>query len=310
MIATHTFNPSVDITYVIDLLEVGNVNRVKDSIKNPGGKGINVTKVLHTLGVDYCAYGYLGGRHGEWIDDELKKNNIKSVFTFIEGETRQSLAINDGNSQTEILEKGPIISKHEQEKYIENATANIKKSIVTTISGSSPNLENNSKIKHMEQVLDLYRGSYIIVDTNAEELKNLLKNNSAINCIKPNKSEFEVMIGKSDMTIDDLIISLKSHQLFEGIDVFLTLGSNGAIIKWENELYRATIPQKQITNPVGSGDSTVAGIAFGVHNQLAAESIIKLALACGTSNALQEQTGHIDINQVETIKKEVEVERL
>lgn len=310
MIATHTFNPSIDITYNVESIEIGGVNRVKDLIKNPGGKGINVTKVLHILGADYCAYGYLGGNHGEWIKNTLEEYNIHSLFTLIKDETRQSLAINDGQSQTEILEQGPIIDKSEQETYIANAKENVKEISVVTISGSSPTFEKNSKTEHMKQVLDLYSESYNIVDTNAEELKKLLRQHAPINCIKPNITEFESIINQSNLSIDDAIIALKTHQLFKNIDVFLTLGGNGAIIKWKEEFYRAKIPHREIVNPVGSGDSTVAGIAYGVHEHQNPESIIKVALACGTSNALQVQTGHIDIKQVELIKNEVEVERL
>lgn len=310
MIATHTFNLSVDITYSIDPIKVGDVNRVKETIKNPGGKGINVTKVLHILGADYCAYGYLGGSHGEWMQRALDALNIRSSFTPIEGETRQSLAINDGSSQTEVLEQGPVISTEEQARYVEQMQSHIEHASVVTISGSSPQLDDTTKFAHTKRILEAYPKSYNLVDMNAKELKALLTEQLPVHCIKPNQSEFETLIDARDLTIDECVETLKSHAFFKEVDVFLTLGGDGAIIKWKNEVYRATIPHKDIINPVGSGDSTVAGIAYGVHEQLEPEALIALALACGTSNALQTQTGHIDLNQVETIKKEVEVERL
>ncbi|REI06921.1 1-phosphofructokinase family hexose kinase [Staphylococcus felis] len=310
MIATHTFNPSVDITYSIEPIKVGDVNRVKDMIKNPGGKGINVTKVLHILGADYCAYGYLGGSHGEWMKEALERQNIKTAFTSIQDETRQSLAINDGVSQTEVLEQGPTILKQEQESYLETAKSHISEITVATISGSSPHLDETTKYAHMKRILELYTESYNIVDTNAKELKELLEQQLPVHCIKPNQSEFETLIDETNLSIEECVKMLKSHPFFRNIDVFLTLGGDGAVIKWKDEVYRATIPRKEIVNPVGSGDSTVAGIAYGVHEKLNPESMIRLAVACGTSNALQTQTGHIDMKQVETIKKEVEVERL
>lgn len=69
----------------------------------------------------------------------------------------------------------------------------------------------------------------------------------------------------------------------------LTLGGDGALVKWKQDVYRATLPHKDIVNPVGSGDSTVAGIAYSVDQGLAPEALIRQALACGTSNALQEK---------------------
>ncbi|PTH58246.1 1-phosphofructokinase family hexose kinase [Staphylococcus agnetis] len=310
MIATHTFNPSVDITYNIDSLKVGEVHRATTTIKNPGGKGINVTKVLHILGAKYCAYGYLGGGHGKWIGKSLQQGNIQSDFTFFQGETRQCIAINDGINQTEILERGPIISAEAQAKYLEKLKLHSLDTTVVTISGSTPQMEGNSNLLHMKNVLECYTQSYNIVDTNAQDLKRLIKEALPIHCIKPNLSEFETLINKKGLSIEECIQHLNTHENFKHLDVFLTLGEAGAVIKWKNEIYRATLAQRKIVNPVGSGDATVAGIAYGVHECLEPLLMIRLAIACGTSNALQKQTGHVDIKQVEKIKNEVEVERL
>ncbi|PPD65193.1 1-phosphofructokinase family hexose kinase [Staphylococcus pseudintermedius] len=309
MIATHTFNPSVDITYEIDPLVVGEVHRVKQKIENPGGKGINVTKVLHQLGAAHCAFGYLGGANGQWMADTLKEMGITSAFTLIQGQTRQSLALNDGQAQTEVLEQGPTISESEQQAYFENVTQHAADAKVMTISGSSPQFETHSKFDHMARILKAFPHTYNIVDTHAGELKALLEAKLPIHCIKPNQSEFEMLVGETQLTIDDCARLLQTHAYFSNCDVFLTLGGDGAFVKWKQGVYRATLPHKDIVNPVGSGDSTVAGIAYSVDQGLAPEALIRQALACGTSNALQEKTGFIDVNQVAEIKNEIEVER-
>lgn len=309
MIATHTFNPSVDITYQIDPLVVGEVHRVKQKIENPGGKGINVTKVLHQLGAAHCAFGYVGGANGQWIDETLKEMGINRAFTFIKGQTRQSLALNDGQSQTEVLEQGPMISEREQQAYFDTVTKHAKDAKVMTISGSSPQFETHSKFHHMARILNAFKHTYNIVDTHAGELKALLEAELPIHCIKPNQSEFEMLVDREKLTIDACARLLQTHTYFKNCDVFLTLGGDGALVKWKSDIYRATLPHKDIVNPVGSGDSTVAGIAYGVDQDLEPEALIRQALACGTSNALQEKTGFIDVNQVTEIKTEIEVER-
>ena len=63
MILTNTLNPSIDISYQVESLEIGAVHRPTQMIKNAGGKGINVTKVLDDLGADVTATGYLGGEN-------------------------------------------------------------------------------------------------------------------------------------------------------------------------------------------------------------------------------------------------------
>ncbi|MGN4157003.1 1-phosphofructokinase family hexose kinase [Staphylococcus auricularis] len=309
MIATHTFNPSVDITYMIDPIQIDTVNRVHKKIKNPGGKGINVTKVLHQLGATYCAYGYLGGPNGQWLAQTLQQRGMTTAFTTIENETRQSLAINDEATQTEILEAGPYIKEQEQQQYFQTLKAKLDEARVVTISGSSPQFEGRTQFEHMAHILTEYQRSYHIVDTNAKELKALLDADLSIQCIKPNREEFERLVGQTDLSVAEQLRLLQTHPYFKAREVFLTLGSEGAIVKWGQEVYRATVPHRDVINPVGSGDATVAGIAYGVEQQLEPQSLIQLALACGTSNALQQATGQIDVTQVNRIKSEIEVER-
>lgn len=80
MILTNTLNPSIDISYQVECLEIGAVHRPIQMIKNAGGKGINVTKVLDDLGAEVTATGYLGGENGKWIQSQLEKRKIPLRF--------------------------------------------------------------------------------------------------------------------------------------------------------------------------------------------------------------------------------------
>lgn len=76
MIVTVTMNPSIDISYLLDHLKLDTVNRTSQVTKTPGGKGLNVTRVIHDLGGDVIATGVLGGFHGAFIANELKLSLI------------------------------------------------------------------------------------------------------------------------------------------------------------------------------------------------------------------------------------------
>ncbi|GGI42589.1 1-phosphofructokinase family hexose kinase [Mammaliicoccus stepanovicii] len=310
MILTNTLNPSIDISYQIDNLSIGEVHRPTHIVRNAGGKGINVTKVLQELGSDVTATGYLGGNNGDWIKETLSNRGIETDFVEIRNNTRQCIAINDGSNQTEILEQGPEIYEVEQQRYIHNIKRQINKYSVVTISGSTPNVINNTKTNHLRNILSLLTDSYNILDINARELKPLLESEHHIHAIKPNKSEFEDLIGEVNLSHETIIHSLKNMSMFKGIDVFVTLGSEGAIVKLSDVIYHATISKMSVQNPVGSGDSTVAGIAFGIDSHLDAITLIKTALACGTSNAMQAETGHINLEQVKAFINKVEVKTL
>ena len=83
MIVTVTMNPSIDISYLLDHLKLDTVNRTSQVTKTPGGKGLNVTRVINDLGGDVIAIGVLGGFNGAFIANELKKANIPQAFMSI-----------------------------------------------------------------------------------------------------------------------------------------------------------------------------------------------------------------------------------
>lgn len=79
MIYTVTLNPSVDYIVEVEELTLGGLNRMKRDMKLPGGKGINVSRVLKQLGVENTATGFLGGFTGGYIDTWLGQEGISAT---------------------------------------------------------------------------------------------------------------------------------------------------------------------------------------------------------------------------------------
>ena len=71
MIYTVTVNPSIDYIVQLKELTLGEVNRMDYDNKLPGGKGINVSRILKELGLDNVALGFLGGFTGQFVKEEL-----------------------------------------------------------------------------------------------------------------------------------------------------------------------------------------------------------------------------------------------
>lgn len=308
MILVHSFNSSIDITYQIDHLNIGQVHRPNTVIKNAGGKGINVAKVLNQLKENVLLMGYIAGNNGKTIKTKLEEITLSNEFIETDGESRICIAINDGVHQTEILESGPLIKKVYQKEYIHKLKRK-QHCNVQVISGSTPILEDATPLEHTHTILNSIESNYNIVDVRASELQQLLQYDE-VHCIKPNETEFDELIGFTCEHLEQRIDVLKHNPLFQNKDVFLTLGGNGALIKRNNHLYRAHIPNMQIVNPVGSGDSTVAGIAYGIENLFDDEMMIKFAMACGISNAMNEQTGYISLSQINELIDKIKVEKI
>ena len=111
MILTVTMNPSIDVSYPLNQLNIDTVNRVTNVSKTAGGKGLNVSRVLSQLDASLTATGVIGGHFGDYLTEQLDKDDISHSFSKIAGETRSCIAILHEGKQTEILESGPEVSK-------------------------------------------------------------------------------------------------------------------------------------------------------------------------------------------------------
>src|SRR3712207_6859949 len=84
----------------------------------PGGKGVNVARVLKTLGQPVIATGFAGGPTGTRIVEQLTQMSVLSDFVRIREESRANTAVIDPTTgeQTEINERGPAVSEQRSEE--------------------------------------------------------------------------------------------------------------------------------------------------------------------------------------------------
>ena len=196
-----TMNPSVDISYPLDTLKINKVNRVTEVTKTAGGKGLNVTRVLHQLKTPVIASGILGGTIGQFIENKLDETKIKHAFMPINQESRNCIAIlHDDMQQTEILEKGPVLTQRDEDKFLihfENSLADVS---VVTISGSLPKGLSDNLYEKMIAIAST-KEIPVILDSSGEPLRVSLVGKHKPFLIKPNQEEIAQLI---EQPINDL----------------------------------------------------------------------------------------------------------
>lgn len=264
MILTVTMNPSIDISYPLDELKIDTVNRVVDVTKTAGGKGLNVTRVLSEFGDSVLATGLVGGKLGEFLVEHID-NQVKKDFFSIQGETRNCIAILHGDNQTEVLEKGPEVLEQEGQEFLEHFKKLLESVEVVAISGSLP---AGLPVDYYASLVELANqaGKPVVLDCSGAALQAVLESPHKPTVIKPNNEELSQLLGRE--------VSDAKHG-----DTF----------------YKVDIPRIQVVNPVGSGDSTVAGISSGLlHKESDAELLIK-ANVLGMLNAQEKMTGHVNM---------------
>ncbi|APX71691.1 hexose kinase [Companilactobacillus allii] len=307
-VLTITMNPSVDISYPLEHLKIDTVNRVKEVSKTAGGKGLNVTRVLKQLDVPVTASGIIGGTIGQYILNQLDEKKVDHAFMKINQESRNCIAIlHDGGDQTEILESGPSLTEDDENNFLEHFEEQVSEFSLVTISGSLPQGLSTALYTKMVKVAAKHNVP-VILDSSNEALRLALEADVKPFMIKPNQDEIAQLIGKEVEDLDDLKEKLATEEIFQDIPwVVVSLGSKGCFVKHIDKFFKVNIPKIHAINPVGSGDSTVAGLAAGIVKHESPEDVMKRAMTVGILNTLQEKTGFIDINQYKDYFEKVNV---
>ncbi|WP_164217780.1 hexose kinase [Virgibacillus sp. YIM 98842] len=309
MILTITLNPSVDISYKMDKLSLDTVNRVADVSKTAGGKGLNVSRVIRQLGEDVAATGFLGGSLGDFIRRSIADQGIHDYFIDVKGDTRNCIAVIHEGQQTEILEAGPVIDENEAGKFIEKFSADVQKVDYITISGSLPKGLDNNYYARLVEIANQYN-TPVLLDTKGELLEYTLQNENKPFLIKPNHEELGDLL-EENVTNDAQIISALQSEKFSGIPwVVVTAGSAGAFVRFDNNVYRVSIPKVEAVNPVGSGDAVIAGFAVGLSRGLESKELIQFGLSMGVLNAMEAKTGSVNPERVNWCMDRISVEKV
>lgn len=309
MILTVTMNPSIDISYPLETLHLDTVNRVDKVSKTAGGKGLNVTRVLAEIGDPVSATGLIGGSTGQFILDHLDQEIGKEFFE-IQGETRNCIAILHEGQQTEILEKGPSVSEEEGQAYLAHFEALLPDVAVVAISGSLPaGLPVDYYVKLVERAKKA--GKPVVLDCSGVSLEKALAAPIKPTVIKPNNEELSQLLGYEVTKDLDQLKEVLQSNLFKGIDwVIVSLGADGAFAKHGDVFYKVDIPKIEVVNPVGSGDSTVAGITSALYHQEDDQALLTKANVLGMLNAQEATTGHINIHRYDDLYQQINVKEV
>lgn len=308
MILVINLNASVDKRYKMKDLIKGEVMRAAEVDNTPGGKGIHVANVATILGEDCIATGYLGGKSGEFISEKLQDYGIKQDFVQVAGETRSCLAIiTESGAQTEILEPGPTVTQEEQEAFWAKYQELLSKATVVAASGSMP---KGLPGDFYGQLISLARkaGKPFLLDTSGEALIQGIKAQPYF--VKPNNDEIKVLVG-AELRSDEDIVHVLQKFMEDGIKLpVISLGAQGSMAGYNQHVYKITVPKIQCKNPVGSGDSFVAGIAVGIERGMAIEDVLSLGAACGTANAMEDESGFVRKEVVEELFPQIKIQQI
>lgn len=301
MIYTVTLNPALDKTVEIPSLTVDAVNRITSMRTDPGGKGINVSKVISKLGGKSIAAGILGGDTGRAILSALESMGLTTCFHFVEGETRTNMKIIDpeAHTNTDINEPGVTVSEEILGELLAELLGKVTEKDIVVISGSMPKGSPQDTYYTWTKAFR-EKGAKVILDADGELLKAGLKASPYL--IKPNNHELSALTGKTLETPKELEETARSLMKEYGIEkTVVSMGGAGALYVTADETIYAEGLKVPVGSTVGAGDSVVAALAVAEESGMSLEETVCLSTATGAANVMCSGTQAAEYEVVEKL---------
>ncbi|MBP2652746.1 MAG: 1-phosphofructokinase [Firmicutes bacterium] len=307
-VVTVTLNPALDKTVVVDKLEVGGLNRVRSARTDPGGKGINVAKVLAGCGVAVKAAGLIAGADGQILQKYLATENITDSFIPISGETRTNLKIVDAglNITTEINEAGFAVGRIELDAFKDKLMVLLDEACYLVLGGSLPPKVESSIYGELIEMAHS-KGVKTVLDADDAALR--LGIAAKPFAIKPNLVELENLVGRK-LTDDQAVVQAAREITAKGVEiVIVSMGAKGALVMNKKEAYRVSVSPIVPKSTVGAGDSMVGVLVYSLLKQYSLAEMARWVTAAGSATAAKPGTEVCNLAEVEQFLDKVQAER-
>ncbi len=301
VIYTLTTNPAIDMNITADTLSHDHINRTRDAVYTPNGKGLNVSFTLKRYGVPSTILGFFGGFSGEYIVREAQR--ICPVRPIkIEGITRVNVFLSTPSGEYVMPNAGAPVCREAQLELLE-LLRGLDDLDCLIISGSlSPEMDPS----YYDEVIDIVKakGAEFILDISHPHLRELVARRPLV--IKPNDDEVAEIFGIRIIDEQSAIVGLKELHGLGAQNVLLTLGSSGAYFSNGTHVWHASAAPVQVLSTACAGDAALGSfLSVWLDQRGAIETALVLAMATGGNVAMSSGLG--DFARVDELSKHIEV---
>ncbi|MEU2677200.1 1-phosphofructokinase family hexose kinase [Streptomyces sp. NPDC007107] len=305
MILTVTLNTALDLTYGVPALVPHTSHRVHEVTERPGGKGVNVARVLAALGHDTVITGFAGGPTGAVLRELIGAlpHRPTDALVTVAGSTRRTLAVVDRTSgdTTQLNEPGPHIGSGEWAAFLETYRELLPGADAVALCGSLP---PGIHVGAYAELVRLARaaGVPVLLDTSGEPLRRGIA--ARPDLIKPNADELAQLTGAREP-----LRATRDARRRGAHSVVASLGPDGLLAVTPDGIWRAAPPSAVRGNPTGAGDSAVAGLLSALAEGLGWQDRLTRAVALSAATVLAPAAGEFDRAAYEDLLTRVTVEQ-
>lgn len=306
MITTICLNPALDRTVTVDSLVPGQVNRIRTSRTDVGGKGVNVAVVCRRLGLDARVIGCAGVDGYAKLRAKANAENIGCDFHTVEGSIRVNTKVVplDGRGVTELNEPGPTLTAEDLDVFFEMALDAAADSDYVVLTGSLPPGCPAYTYRELIRLLKVP----CILDVGGEALRLGVEAQPFL--IKPNHHELASAVGRELHTMDDILAAARTF-VDKGVrHVVVSLGKDGVLYVGEDGAFYAPEIPVEVHSTVGAGDALVGGLLYGLIKHSAMREALRAGAAAGTASVMTEGTQLINLDDFKRLLPRVALQDL
>ena len=297
-ILTLTLNPTVDIAADAPAVQPVRKIRTTNESFDPGGGGVNVSRVLHELGGETLAVVAAGGVSGHLLLELLAEGGVPHQAIPIEGRTRMSHTVHDLSTRQEyrFVPEGPGLAEAEWQAalaVLETAAADW-----VVASGSLPP-GVPADVYARAAAIAARRGQRFVLDTSGAPLKAALGAGLAL--IKPSRGEFAALTGTEDAEGAAMALVRDGRA---GL-VAVTLGHEGALLAEPGGVLRLPALDVPALGAVGAGDSFLAAMVLALARGEPPREAFAWGMAAGAAAVMRPGTAHPRRADVEALRRRI-----
>ncbi|OKI10074.1 1-phosphofructokinase [Streptomyces sp. CB02923] len=302
MILTVTLNAALDITYRVPRLQPHSTNRVTEVSERPGGKGLNVARVLTALGHEAVATGFAGGGSGDALRSLLaQETSVTDALVPVGGATRRTVAVVDEatGDTTQLNEPGPIVTPAEWDAFMSTYRELLVDARAVALCGSLPPgvpVDVYARLTRAARTADVP----VLLDTSGEPLRRGLA--ARPDLAKPNADELAALTGSTEP-----LRAARDARRRGAHTVAASLGADGMLVVTADGAWQAAPPRRIAGNPTGAGDSAVAGLLSGLVEDLPWPARLARAVALSAATVRAPAAGEFDRGTYEELLERITV---